>query len=69
MSSFCGWRGRTRVGAIAGSPGELVKLGPRVSPSTAAILIVLHLAVTALAAAPLPRRGDASGLVAAEPLT
>jgi len=34
----------------------------------AAILIGLHLAVTALAAALLPRRGDASGLAAAEPL-
>ena len=34
----------------------------------AAILIGLHLAVTVLAAALLPRRGDASGLAAAEPL-
>jgi hypothetical protein len=34
----------------------------------AAILIGLHLAVTALAAALFPRRGDASGLAAAEPL-
>jgi hypothetical protein len=35
----------------------------------AAILIGLHLAVTALAAVLLPRRGDAGGLAAAEPLT
>jgi hypothetical protein len=34
----------------------------------AAILIGLHLAVTALAAVLLPRRGDASGFAAAEPL-
>jgi len=35
----------------------------------AAVLIGLHLAVTALAAALFPRRGSASGLAAAEPLT
>jgi hypothetical protein len=34
----------------------------------AAILIGLHLSVTALAAALLPRRGDASGFATAEPL-
>jgi hypothetical protein len=35
----------------------------------AAILIGLHLAVTAFAAWLFPRRGNAGGLAAAEPLT
>ncbi len=55
----------------AGDGRELVHQLNESNPglaAIAAILIGLHLAVTSLAAALFPRRGDTSGLAAAEPL-
>jgi putative transposase len=53
-SSCCASHARTRVGATRGSPGELLKLGLRISPSTVRRILLIA------GSGPAPRRAGPS---------